>query len=101
MLEMPQTNARMCPPTAGLYELITTRRLAHDGDPAFARHIASAVEVTTQDGKTRLAKYRGKRRTMIDAAIGLVMAVGLALGEQPTETEAEPGIYSLDDIEAE
>lgn len=97
MLEMPQTNARMCPPTAGLYELITARRLAHDGDPAFARHIASAVEVTTMDGKTRLAKYRGKRRTMIDAAIGLVMAVGLALDAQPraAEPDTAPGIILL------
>lgn len=100
MLEMPQTNARMCPPTKALYELITGRRLAHDGDPAFARHIASAIEVTTQDGKTRLAKYRGKRRRMIDAAIGLVMATGEALGQQPAEGEPEPAIFSLDDIEA-
>lgn len=98
MLEHPQTNQRMCPATAGLYQLITERRLAHDGDPAFARHVASAIEVTTMDGKTRLAKDRRAAKRMIDAAIGLVMAVGLALGARPAaETARDIGVLWLDD----
>lgn len=96
MVETPQTNARMCPPTAGLYELITAGRLAHDGDPAFARHIAAAIEVTTMDGKTRLAKDR-RRKRMIDAAIALVMAVGLALQAEPAPPlPATVGLLWLD-----
>lgn len=96
MIEYPQTNGRMCPPTAALYTLVTDRRLAHDGDPALARHIAGAIEVTTMEGKTRLSKARGRRRVMIDGAIALVMAVGLALAAEPEPAPlAIPGIHIL------
>ncbi len=99
MLDTPQTNGRMCPPTKALYELITERRMEHEDDPAFARHIAAAVEITTMDGKQRLAKNRGKKRLMIDAAIGLVMAVGEA-AKPPEEEEAAPNIRVWGDDEA-
>ena len=95
MLEMPQTNARMCPPTKALYELIVERRLEHDGDRAFARHVASAVEITTLDGKQRLAKNRGKKRRMIDAAIGLVMATAVA--QEPAPAPEHPPTLHLAD----
>jgi hypothetical protein len=91
MIDTPQTNARMCPPTKALYELIVEGRLAHEGDPAFARHIAAAIEITTQDGKQRLAKIRGHKRRMIDAAIALVMAVGEA-AKPAEEAATAPGI---------
>lgn len=94
MVEYPQTNARMCPPTTAVYQLIVEGRLAHEGDPTLKRHIAGAVEVTTLDGKTRLSKgidRRGRKRR-VDGAIALLMAAGLALGQEQAEAEATPGI---------
>lgn len=99
MLDTPQTNGRMCPPTKALYELITEGRLEHDGDPALARHVAAAVEITTMEGKQRLTKNRGKKRLMIDGAIALVMAVGEA-AKPPAEAEAAPNIRVWGDDEA-
>jgi phage terminase large subunit-like protein len=98
MVEHPQTNARMCPPTTATYELVVTGRLMHDGDPALARHVAAAVEVTTLEGKTRFGKgsdRRGRRRRN-DGAIALLMAVGSALGHEVAE-EDEPIIIVIDE----
>lgn len=83
MVEHPQTNARMVAPTQALYELIVDGRLAHNGDPALARHIRSAVAVQVPGGGQRLGKTR--RRAPNDAAIALVMAVAAA-----TRPEAAP-----------
>lgn len=102
MIEHPQTNARMCPPTTATYELVVTGRLIHDGDPALGRHVAAAVEVTTLEGKTRLGKgsdKRGRRRRN-DGAIALLMAVGSALGHEVAEEAAQPGILIWGDDEA-
>jgi len=92
MIEHPQTDARMCPPTTATYELIVDGRLRHAGDPALTRHVAAAVEYTTTGGKTRLTKgvdRRGRRRRN-DGAIALLMMVGMALGHKPDEGEGEP-----------
>lgn len=79
MIKWPQTNARMCPGTKALYELIVDDRLEHDGDPVLSRHVRAAKAYQTREGGFRLAK--GKIRKKIDAAIALVMVAGLAMPE--------------------
>lgn len=80
--EIPQTHARMVPASTQLYELITTKRLKHNGDPLFARHIKNAVakQVAGMDG-WRLSKGTSKKR--MDGAIAAAMAASLAHQPQP------------------
>lgn len=98
MQEFPQTNSRMCPPTTAVYQLIVEGRLQHEHDPALARHIASAVEMTTLEGKTRLGKGKDRRgrSRRVDGAIALLMAAGLALGHEAA-TDYEPQIVVIGD----
>lgn len=75
MLEFPQSAARMVPACGQAYELIAGGRVAHDGDPVLADHVASAEPRTAGEG-WRLSK--GKSRRKIDACIALVMALDAA-----------------------
>lgn len=94
MIEFPQINSRMVAPTKALYELIVERRLRHDGDPRFARHIANAIYTQVSGGGGRLTKIRGRTedaaRNANDAAIGLVMVVSEAA--KPPATVVTPGV---------
>jgi phage terminase large subunit-like protein len=89
MVEVPQTDARMCAASELLYQKIMTKQLEHLDDPALKRHIHGAVPKEKERG-WRLARPRGSRRT-IDGAIGLAIATLLAHQAQPDEDE--PGIY--------
>jgi phage terminase large subunit-like protein len=93
MIEVPQTDGRMKPPTQALYELILDRRLIHDGDPTLARHIRNAVAKQIEGGQ-RLTKKGGRPN---DAAIALVMAVGEAMRREP-EPDGDPAIILLEDL---
>ncbi len=95
MEEVPQTNARMVPATKALYELITTRRLVHDGDPMLRGHVRAivAVQVSGEDRGQRISK--GKARRKIDGAIALAMVAHLA-GEPP-ERQARTTLWIGDD----
>ncbi len=75
MVDHPMTNSRMAPESEALYEAINSRRIAHDGDPVLAQHVAAGVTTETDRG-WRLTKRRARDR--IDALIALVMAVDLA-----------------------
>lgn len=93
MVEVPQSDGRMKPPTQALYELVIDRRLLHDGDPTLARHIRNAVAKQIEGGQ-RLVKRGGRK---MDAAIGLVMAVAEAMRkEEPAEEPRDIGILWLD-----
>jgi phage terminase large subunit-like protein len=98
MLEFAQTNSRMVSPTKRLYELIKDQRLAHDGDPRFARHIRNALYTQVSGGGGRLTKPKNRpedaTRNANDAAIGLVMVVSEA-GEPPEPERAAPGVIIL------
>jgi phage terminase large subunit-like protein len=72
MLEFPQSDPRMIPASQGLYELIVTHAVAHDGDPALARHIKAVIADEKPRG-WRMSKPRGSGRK-IDAAIAEAMA---------------------------
>lgn len=73
MVEYPQNDSRMVPASQTLYELVVTGQLAHDGDPALARHIANVTPDQRQRGQ-RISKPRGSKKK-IDAAIAAAIAV--------------------------
>ena len=50
MVDVPMTAAVMGPPSTLAYELITTGRLVHDGDPILAEHVANTTAVLTDRG---------------------------------------------------
>lgn len=80
MIEVPQSLERMTSAIGGLYELIRSRRLTHDGDEAFATQVLNGVARFNDRGFT-LAK--GKSRGKIDAAIALALAVDRAQRRTP------------------
>lgn len=83
MMEIPQTDARMIPASQGLYQLVVSGRLAHDGDPALARHVGNAAADQKPRG-WRLTKPRGSRKK-IDAVIAMALAAHQAQQEPPKE----------------
>jgi len=87
MVEYPQSSGLMVPASQRAYEMIRTRRVAHDGSPAFSDQVLSAVARQTDTG-WRLSKGRSKRR--IDAAIALVMALSRAAQPQLGPAEWVP-----------
>ncbi len=92
VLEVPQTAKRMVPATQTLHEMIKNQEVAHDGDPAFARHIkgAAVIQVSGGDGGFRLSK--GRARKANDAAICAAIVAHEAT--QPAEAEPEaPNIW--------
>lgn len=85
MEEFPQSPARMCPATAALYEAVVQGRIAHGGDPTLARHIRAVRPRNMRQGGQMLEKVQAGRK--IDAAIALVMAVGMMVkAEEETMT---------------
>ncbi len=81
LFEFPQNDTRMVPATQALYEMIIDKQLEHDGDPVLTRHIKAAKVKRVGRGGERLVKSETGRK--IDAAIALVMAVGMATGPDP------------------
>ncbi|MCC7105962.1 MAG: terminase large subunit [Chloroflexi bacterium] len=89
MVEFPQSPARMAPAVQLLYQLVVEGKLAHDADPALARHVANAVPKPTDRGFT-LRKAHGQRSRKIDAAVAAAIAVAAA--QQPAP-KAERSVY--------
>lgn len=91
MLMVPQSNDRMVPAFQQLYELVTQGLLAHDGDPAFARHIANGtrLEVSGGEGGWRVTKKRTKKK--IDACYAT--AIAIAVLDQGVPEEPAPSVY--------
>lgn len=75
MLEVPQSAERMMPACGEAWELIVSRRVAHDGDPVLEDHVLSAQQRPSERGWT-LSKQRSGRH--IDACIAMVMALSEA-----------------------
>lgn len=74
MIEVPQSDARMVPAAKTLYDLVVTGRLAHDGDPTLAAHLANVVAKPRGENGWRISKPRGSAK-MIDGAVALAMAL--------------------------
>lgn len=73
----PQTLTRMGPATQRFYELVTAKRISHNGDPRLARHLSNAVIKTDTRG-SRLSKDAKSSPRKIDLAIAAVMAADRA-----------------------
>lgn len=71
--EFPQSASRMTPATTELYAAIREKRVSHDGDPAFGRHVYNAILHEDSRGK-RLKKETQNSPRKIDAAVTSVMA---------------------------
>ncbi len=82
MVEVPQTNSRLVAPTRALYELITTSRIEHDGDPVLSAHLGNVVAYPIGESGWRLRRPRNSNR-QIGGAIALVMAIGTASEPPP------------------
>lgn len=78
MLEFRQNNERMGPATHQLLETINTRRIRHNGDAEFTRHVVNGHAEQTARG-IRLKKDPKTRRED-DACLALCMAHALARG---------------------
>jgi phage terminase large subunit-like protein len=77
MVEFPQNSSRMGPASENLYELITERRLVHDGNREARAHVLSAVVAPTARGGWRIDKRKSLER--IDFAVSTSMAADRAV----------------------
>lgn len=85
LVEVPQSNERMCPASQRLFDMIVERRIVHDGDPILAQHIAAAAAKDTPRG-WRLDKLKASEK--MDLAMALAGAVYLA--ELADDETADP-----------
>jgi phage terminase large subunit-like protein len=76
MEDFPQSDARMVPATAWLFEAINKRHVAHDGDEQLAAHVRSGAAVPTASGPRLKKDKKSKKR--VDALIALLMAFAYA-----------------------
>jgi phage terminase large subunit-like protein len=86
MVTMGQTAATMAPASTTTFELITTGRLVHDGDPILGKHVDDSAALLTDRGMKVL---KGKRRPN-HSAIAMVMAVAMATHEPPRPYTRKP-----------
>lgn len=75
MVEFPQSPERMTPVISGLYELIQSGGLSHDGDEVLTTHVLNAVPRLNERGFTLM---KSKSRGHIDACIALALAADRA-----------------------
>lgn len=79
MVEFPQAAGTMGPASTMAYELASTGRLYHDGDPVLAKHVADTEALLTERG---MKVTKGKKRAN-HSAVAMVMAVAMAMQEAP------------------
>ncbi len=82
MVDFPQNATTMGPASTQAFELITTGRLAHDGDPVLAEHVANTTAILTERGM-KVTKPKKVTPRKNDACVALVMAVAMAMQEAP------------------
>lgn len=85
----PQNLSRMAPATQRFYEMVTTRKLRHDGDKRLARHLDNA-QLKVDSRGSRLQKDARNSPRKIDLAVASVMALDRAAYWL---TEAAPGMW--------
>lgn len=77
MAEFPQNASRMGPASENLYELITERRLVHDGDETARRQVLATVASPTDRGGWQISKRKSLER--IDFTVSLAMMADRAV----------------------
>jgi phage terminase large subunit-like protein len=95
VVSFPQTLTRLGPATQRFYEMVTTRKLRHFGDPRLARHIGNA-QIKADSRGSRIVKDARNSPRKIDAAVAAVMALDRA-GYWLTE----PGPDTIDGVPIE
>lgn len=71
-VELPQTDVRMCPASAGLRAAIVERRIQLPSDATLAAHAANAVASHSRRGWRIASPIRG---VPVDGVVSLAMAV--------------------------
>lgn len=89
MVDFPQTAAYMGPASTSAYEMITTGRLVHDGDPVLAQHVHNTSAVMTERGM-KVSKPKKVTPNKNDGCVAMVMAVAMAVQEAPKYSMEEP-----------
>ena len=96
MVEMGQNDHRMVPVAGDFFQLISTGRLKHDGNPTLSRHIGNVTPDMRPRG-VRISKPKGSKRH-IDAAVAAAIAAHRALVPPPAPKRSvyeERGIRTL------
>jgi phage terminase large subunit-like protein len=78
-----QSDSRMCPASAALYDAVVERRIVHPNDPDLNRHVATAIARMKPRG-WRLDK--ANEADQIDAVVSLAMALEAATAPEPPPT---------------
>lgn len=79
IVEWPSTSARrMVPACSAVFDLVTEKRLVHDGNPVLARHLANAVTKIDNLGP-RIVKDSRNSPRKIDSAVAMILSVDRAL----------------------
>jgi phage terminase large subunit-like protein len=91
--EFPQSAARMTPATKRFTDMVLTRRLTHDGNPALTRHVSNAYLKTDSRG-TRIVKETRHSARRIDLAVAGIMAVERAVNQVPQEAQPVPQFFA-------
>jgi phage terminase large subunit-like protein len=79
-----QSDTRMCPASAALYDAIVERRIVHPNDPDLNRHVATAIARMKPRG-WRLDK--ANESDQIDAVVSLAMALESATAPEEPVTQ--------------
>lgn len=94
--EFNQDNARMCIASQHLFELASTGRLRHGGDPVLAEHIASAAAYERPPLGWRFAKAdRNDANCKIDAAASTAIACWIAQSGDGPPSFSDDGFHSV------
>ena len=89
MVDVPMTAAVMGPPSTTTFELITTGRLVHDGDPILAEHVANTTAILTERGMKVTRSKHGSTRPNV-ACVAMVRAVAMAMQDAPVPFVRKP-----------
>lgn len=87
VVEFPQSPARMTPATKRFMDMVATRAMTHDGDPALTRHVSNAVLKVSSRGTHLYKEHRDSARH-IDLAVAAVMGVERAMNQEPADQPA-------------
>jgi phage terminase large subunit-like protein len=74
VVEYQNTISRTVPATAKLFEAIMSGKIAHNGDPALARHLENCILKSDSRGGARITKDYRNPKLKIDNAVALLMA---------------------------
>lgn len=77
-----QSDSRMCPASAALYDAVVERKITHSNDEDLNRHVATAIARMKPRG-WRLDK--GNESDQIDAVVSLAMCLEAATAPEPPQ----------------